>query len=210
MWGVLTSHMLKKLRWPLAHWMWGSRASTAPHRGVVSQSTRQCGDGANPVVNRDEGASGITVFPERQTSKATQQGGMASPDTLVHRELTRIVHVWSTTMALSAQHQTVSDLAGAFARFLKSQPELVGFGIDSSWVKANYPLFCRWQGATNVPPHRVFAGELKRFLPRRRRQDWRNGQCQSSWTAYCRCNGSRGLLHRAGRRCPTSALVSQI
>jgi hypothetical protein len=75
---------------------------------------------------------------------------------------------------------TAEELARRFGHFMRQQPRLHGFGINSAWIRRLYPSFARWCGAATSPPYKDFARELKKVMRWRRVYPSAGG----SWTAY--------------------------
>ena len=75
-------------------------------------------------------------------------------------------------------------LALEFKRTLQEQPDLIGMGVSSFWVRNAYRSFCRAQGLVFPPAYRLFAEELARVIPRRREDIRAGGQRVRTATFY--------------------------
>ena len=87
-------------------------------------------------------------------------------------------------MSRSTGSTGAKDIACAFHRCLAAQPHLAGLCVPSSWVRAQYPIFCKWLGLDRAPPYRDFARELAFLMPRERQETWRDGERVRTRTMY--------------------------
>ena len=69
---------------------------------------------------------------------------------------------------------------------MQSRPALVGFGVNSAWVRSNYLLFCQAAKVRFVlaPPYKDFAKELGLAMRRKRSWPWRDGKRLKPQTWY--------------------------
>jgi hypothetical protein len=90
-------------------------------------------------------------------------------------------------------------LGGEFRRQLQAQPALIGFSVSSTWVRSNYPLFCRSLSTDWQPPaYTNFAKELAGLMPRRRRDEWRAGKRLGTSTFYDVLDQGEAVVELAG------------
>ena len=78
------------------------------------------------------------------------------------------------------------DLARKFRRSLQEQTDLIDWGVNTDWVKENFPLFCRSLGGKINRPTRyeIFANRLAKTMDRGRRDVWGNGVRLGTITVY--------------------------
>jgi hypothetical protein len=78
------------------------------------------------------------------------------------------------------------DLAGKFRRSLQERPDLIDWGVNTDWVKENFPLFCRSLGGkiNCQTRYEVFANRLAKTMERGRRDVWGNGVRLGTITVY--------------------------
>jgi hypothetical protein len=135
------------------------------------------------------------------------QGGEYSPQcapTPVQRAeaaLTSLEQAWARAAdAPQSGERLVGDpkeLAVEFRRCLQAQPDLIGMGIHSSWVRAVYPLLCRAQGLVWAPPYKDFAQHLALLMPRRRADIRHEGRRTCTITTYRVLDPARSVVKLA-------------
>jgi hypothetical protein len=78
------------------------------------------------------------------------------------------------------------DLARKLRHCFQEQLDLIDWGINADWVKANFPLFCRSLGGKiNDPPgYDAVASRLAKVMKRGRRDVWEGGVRQGTITVY--------------------------
>jgi hypothetical protein len=79
-----------------------------------------------------------------------------------------------------------ADLARKLRRCFQEQRDLIDWGINADWVKANFDLFCRSLGGKiNRPPrYDEVASRLADMMERGRRDVWEGGVRQGTITVY--------------------------
>src|SRR5690349_11869211 len=116
-----------------------------------------------------------TAQSELDAAPCTAQRG-GSPQERAQQALEALQQGWERAAALpqgagAGRSPAVGGaraLAFEFRRALLSQCDLLGWAIPSGWVCAVYPTFCEAQGIEWAPPHRDFARELGKLMPRKR------------------------------------------
>ena len=83
--------------------------------------------------------------------------------------LAALARTWSDTVALS-RSTSAKEIAGAFHSCLAAEPDLAGLCIRSEWIRAHYPIFCKWLRLDRAPPYKDFARELAFLMPRERQE----------------------------------------
>jgi hypothetical protein len=79
----------------------------------------------------------------------------------------------------------VEKLALEFRRQIQALPELIGYRLNSAWVRQRYPLFCKSVGMHRGPPaYKDFAKKLAQLMPRKRYETWREGRRVETSTWY--------------------------
>jgi hypothetical protein len=86
--------------------------------------------------------------------------------------------------ALRPWRRSPQDLASLFLRCVQSRPCLIGMPIHRQWIQESYEDFCEAEGVTRPPPFKDFARELARLMPRKRMEDWHDGQRLGTATYY--------------------------
>jgi hypothetical protein len=110
-------------------------------------------------------------------------------------------HVWAG--AADSPHSddwSPRRLAIEFRSQLQAHPDLVGMWIGSDWVRGVYPMFSRAQGVACPPAHRLFAEELARLLPRRRKDIRQGGKRTCTITMYGVRDPETAVVELAGAR----------
>jgi hypothetical protein len=79
-------------------------------------------------------------------------------------------HKWSP------RYCCAQEAAHEFWRCLRTQKSLEGLRLPSQWIENQYPIFCKAGGLAKAPPFKDFARELKRIMPKGRRETWRGGR----------------------------------
>jgi len=75
---------------------------------------------------------------------------------------------------------------------LQRHADLIGFGVRSQCVRKHYPDLCKALGVEEPPPYKDFAAQLAGdpdksllpLLPRRRKENWRQGKRVDVGTFY--------------------------
>ena len=160
--------MLAQIRWLLQrYWPRHSASGTpAPHCGADhGQGSPAIAIGA-PHCGADHGS------PDRGETLERADAALAA-----------LARTWSDTVALS-RPTSAKEIARAFHRCLSAQPDLVGLCVPSEWIRAHYPIFCKWLGLNWAPPYKDFARELAFLMPRERQETWRDGRRVRTRTIY--------------------------
>ena len=187
--------MLSIARW-LKTWMptlWGSGGSCPGNGGLFPQSEEsrragsayppQCGDvSAQRAAELPIGSAG------RQPTHAPHRGD--SPVERAVETLQALQTVWM--QAADAPHggplrswrRSPQDVALLFLRRLQAHPRLIGMAIHRRWIQECYEDFCEAEGVTWPPPYKDFARELARVMPRRRKEEWHEGERLRTATWY--------------------------
>lgn len=196
------------VRW-LSTWIWTPR----PTRKLLPQcggASSHCGEPSPPssahppqcgetATEHPKGSAGMSP------TDAPQCGGSAVERAVETLEALR--EAWKR--AADAPHGgplrtwSPQDLASLFLLRLQSHPNLIGMNVHRQWIQGCYEDFCDAEGVSWPPPHKDFARELARIMTRKRKENWHEGQRQSTATWYLvpkpavEVEHAQGLLRRA-------------
>ena len=94
------------------------------------------------------------------------------------------------------------DLARKLRRCLQEQPDLIDWGVNADWVKANFDLFCRSLGGgiDDPPRYDAVANRLADAMVRGRRDVWEDGVRQGTITVYWVPDPADAVMYIAKRR----------
>jgi hypothetical protein len=144
---------------------------------------------ASPSQNANEGLGqppGANTFQaathDRPADAATPPDGTRHP---AESALDALVQAWTErarTPGPPLNFLNADVVARLFAENLRSVIT-DRIGINSHWVRANYPLFCNSIHLDYCPPFKDFARELSNILPRIRQERLTNGR-RESYTVY--------------------------
>jgi hypothetical protein len=97
---------------------------------------------------------------------------------------------------------TADDLARKLRRCFQEQPDLIDWGVNRDWVKANFALFCRSLGGEidNPPRYDAVASCLADVMERSRRDVWSDGIRQGTITVYWVPDPADVVVRLADRR----------
>ena len=103
----------------------------------------------------------------------------ATPTERASQAIDAIEQAWDATADASHSERpcwrSPKELAIEFHTCLQSRPELHGFLVPASWIKASYPRFCKAKRVDWAPPYKDFSKELA-MMPRKRIDHRRRGQ----------------------------------
>src|SRR5262245_22369622 len=112
------------------------------------------------------------------------------PPNLVEQALERLTSAWAEqarTHGPQCLFLSAEVVAQLFASNLRTQlfpNRRSGCWIASTWIRAQYPLFCKSLHLVFPPPYKDFAHELAKLFSRRRREDRETGKRIRSYTVY--------------------------
>jgi hypothetical protein len=128
---------------------------------------------------------GLPTHPGEQALTTLQQAWAAAS------------HSVDTVLFLNAD-----DLARRLRRCLQEQLDLIDWGVNADWIKANFALFCRSLGGKiDDPPHYdTVANRLAKMMERGRRDVWDDGVRQGTITVYWVPDPAAAVVDLAERR----------
>jgi hypothetical protein len=145
---------------------------------------------ASPSQNANQGqgqSPGADTFQDAANGQPANTATTYRPQTLAVEALEGLKKAWieqANTHRPPISFLSAEVVAQLFASSLRGELALFRHGINSTWIREHYPLFCNSLHLYFPPPYKDFAHELAKVLPRRRRENWENGKRIRSFTCY--------------------------